>query len=144
MSQSLISHTAVGSISKERLRTARERSLGDYRKIELWDENRRGYWFRLFALAYRSRSSIVSDICSQRYGKIDVARVWWRSAVQRRDRAHDTHVARQYVDHAANKIHSGKPLDSRTPHYREKEDGRESRSDLQQLLVRQVQYVLYK
>jgi hypothetical protein len=58
------------------------------------------------------------------------------------ERAHDTHVVRQYVDRSANKIRSREqgPFDSCASHYRE-EDGRESGSDLWQLLVRQIQYV---
>lgn len=60
----------------------------------------------------------------------------------RRDCAHDRHVVWRYVDHVANKIHCREqgPLDSCASRCRE-EDGRESRFDLRQLLVRQIQYV---
>lgn len=60
-----------------------------------------------------------------------------------RDCAHDTHVVRQYVDHTPSKIHGREqgPFDScALSHYHE-EDGRKSRSNLWQLLVRQIQYV---
>lgn len=79
--------------------------------------------------------------CPRHYGIRRSAHVADKNR-SRRDCAHDRHVVWRYVDHAANKIHGREqgPLDSCASRCRE-EDGRESRFDLRQLLVRQVQYV---
>lgn len=92
------------------------------------------------------RMPIVADICSlpTLYDEVRVCEANGGSAGSGDApcAAHDTHVARQYVDRAANKIHGREqgPLDSCASRYRD-EDGWESRSDLRQLLDRQIQYV---